>query len=204
MENEKMAKTDRALLIFIKNPEKGKVKTRLAKDAGDERALAIYLELLRHTREIALSLDVHRHLFYSSFVDTADDWPADAFQKQVQEPGDLGSRMKDAFRQAFRSASSVVIIGSDCASLSKELVEQAFTALQEYDFVIGPAIDGGYYLLGMRSFQPSVFDLEEWSTEDVFSETIRRIETLGATYHCLTELSDIDYLNDWETYGWVF
>jgi rSAM/selenodomain-associated transferase 1 len=199
-----MAKTDRALLIFIKNPEKGKVKTRLAKDAGDDRALAIYLELLRHTREIALELDVHRHLFYSSFIDTADDWPADRFQKKIQEQGDLGSRMKDAFRQAFQSASSVVIIGSDCASLTKEIVEQAFDALQEHDFVIGPAMDGGYYLLGMRSFQASVFDLETWSTEDVFSETIRQMDTLDSSYHCLPTLSDIDYLKDWETYGWAF
>ena len=199
-----MVQNDQALLIFIKNPEKGKVKTRLAKDAGDDRALAIYLELLRHTREIAEGLDVQRHLFYSSFIDTADDWSAAAFQKKVQEEGGLGHRMKEAFRQAFQSASKVVIIGSDCASLTKEIVEQAFAALEKYDCVVGPAIDGGYYLLGMRSFQPSILDLEEWSTQEVFAETKQKIEALGASYHCLPTLSDIDYLEDWETYGWEF
>ena len=85
------------LLIFIKNPEKGKVKTRLAGTVGDDRALKIYQSLLAHTRNIALSVAAERFLFYSSFVDKNDDWQAADFTKAMQSTGDLGDRMEKAF-----------------------------------------------------------------------------------------------------------
>lgn len=191
-----------ALIIFIKNPEKGKVKTRLAKTVGDDQALRIYLALLEHTRRIALSLDAERYVFYSSFIAEDDDWLARDFRQALQASGDLGQRMIAAFQTAFQEHQKVVIIGSDCASLTSEMVEAAFQRLDEHDFVIGPAIDGGYYLLGMRSFEPSVFQDIEWSTESVFTETVARIKRLNKTYALLSELSDIDYEEDWAKYGW--
>lgn len=191
------------LLIFIKNPEKGKVKTRIAQTAGEERALQIYLELLRHTREVALEADARRILFYSDFIPDKDDWPSQDFQKMVQHGTDLGERMSNAFLLGLiRPDDKAVIIGSDCASLTAEIIEEAFAKLEEYSFVVGPATDGGYYLLGMQHHTPEIFQEIEWSTEEVLSATLHKIKALGKTYFLLPELSDIDFEEDWEKYGW--
>lgn len=192
------------LLLFIKNPERGKVKTRIAATAGEERAFQIYSELLRHTRALAQQVHARRWLFYSDFVDTNDDWQASDFEKMVQQGTDLGERMQGAFRQAFAAgATKVVIIGSDCAALTAELVEAAFQQLDHTSFVIGPALDGGYYLLGMNQFYPEVFDNIAWSTEKVLAATLERIQSLGHNYSLLPVLSDIDYESDWEQHGWT-
>ena len=191
-----------SLLIFIKNPEKGKVKTRLAATVGDDKALAIYIALMEHTRNIALATNTNRLLFYSQHLNFEDQWSNEDFQKSLQVEGDLGSKMKAAFATAFEHSQKAIIIGSDCASLNAEIVADAFAKLDDHDFVIGPAMDGGYYLLGMRSFEPAVFDDMEWSTESVFSDTVKTIEGLGKTYGLLPELSDIDFEEDWEKWGW--
>ncbi len=196
-----MTKAGSALLIFIKNPEKGKVKTRLAQSMGEERALSIYRTLLDHTWRVARSVDVERLLFYSNHIDLKDKWSARDFRKLVQHGEDLGERMLNAFRIALQDHERAVIIGSDCASLTPAIVEEAFRALNRNDFVIGPATDGGYYLLGMRKLTPSLFENIPWSTGKVFSSTMQRIRTLGKTCYQLPELSDIDYEEDWEKFG---
>ncbi len=199
MNNEK---TTSCLLIFIKNIEKGKVKTRLAQTLGDEKALQIYQALLNHTREICLPVPVQRHLYYSQYIDETDAWEKTNFIKKVQSKGNLGKRMQLAFQTAFRDAEKVVIIGSDCASLTSELIVQAFAQLDRFDVVLGPALDGGYYLLGMRQFIPSLFENIAWSTATVLDETIKKGMTEGHSYFLLPELSDIDYAEDWEQWGW--
>ncbi len=192
-----------ALLIFIKNPIKGQAKTRLAATVGDEEALRIYKELLRHTRQIAQKTTTQRYLFYSHFIDNNDEWSNDSFNKKLQIDGDLGQKMAAGFQEAFNNQlEKVIIIGSDCASLTTDIVENAFKALEKTDFVIGPAEDGGYYLLGMRIFSPSLFENIEWSTPQVFTQTINRIKVLDNTYSLLPTLSDIDYEEDWKKYGW--
>ncbi len=191
-----------ALIVFIKNPKLGKVKTRLAKTVGDEKALAIYKALMEHTRKIAETLPVNRRLFYSQFINESDKWSRKKFHKELQIEADLGMKMATAFHTVFKTNEKVVIIGSDCASLTPEIVENAFEQLDKYPFVIGPAMDGGYYLLGMNQFTPEVFSDIAWSTETVCSTTIERIENLGKTYFLLPELSDIDYEEDWVKYGW--
>lgn len=197
-----MKNNNSALLIFIKNIEKGKVKTRLAATVGDDRALEIYKALLGHTRKIAASTDAERYLFYSQSIEKNDAWSNDDFQKLLQINGDLGDKMAEGFRHAFEKHQKVVIVGSDCASLTQAIVANAFAILEEKDFVIGPAIDGGYYLIGMRQFSPSVFQGIEWSTEAVFPDTVAKIEKMNKTYGLLPELSDIDFEEDWEKYGW--
>ncbi len=192
----------KALIIFIKNPEIGKVKTRLAATVGNEQAMKIYLALLGHTRQIAQSLEVSRLLYYSSFVDKQDDWSESNFQKFVQKGEGLGVRMANAFKTVFEQHERVLIIGSDCASLTKEIVAEAYEQLNHSDFVIGPAKDGGYYLIGMNAFMPQVFEDIEWSTDSVFSRTIENINELGKSYYLLPVLSDIDVEEDWERYGW--
>ena len=141
-------------------------------------------------------------LFYSSFIDKNDQWDETVFEKQLQKGDDLGTRIKNAFELAFHSNSKVVIIGSDCPSLSFEIVGEAFKALDRSPFVVGPAMDGGYYLIGMNSFEPSVFDNIDWSTDKVFDQTIEAIKKLNKSCYLLPELSDIDFEEDWEEYGW--
>lgn len=191
-----------ALLIFIKNAELGKVKTRLAKTLGDEQALKIYLSLLSHTRQITEEVKVDRFLFYSNFINQEDDWNINAFHKHVQEGADLGERMCHAFELAFQKYQQVVIIGSDCASLNAEIIEEAFEALALSPFVIGPAMDGGYYLLGMNRFEPALFKNIDWSTDQVFNQTLEVIKKLNQSCYLLPELSDIDFEEDWNEYGW--
>ena len=191
------------LLTFIKNPIKGKAKTRLAATVGDDEALRIYKELLKHTRQIATNIPVNRYLFYAFFIDKNDDWSNDDFQKFLQIDGGLGDKMKDGFQKVFADGNQkVIIIGSDCASLTPEIVLDAFQQLDNHDFVIGPADDGGYYLLGMNSFEPTVFDHVTWSTETVLSQTIANIKALNKNHALLTVLSDIDYEEDWKKHGW--
>lgn len=193
---------ERALIIFVRNPELGKVKTRLAQTLGAQKALDIYLALLNHTRQIAEQVEANRLLFYSHFIDHDDDWPRESFDKFLQEQGDLGAKITSGFRKAFEQHAQVLIIGSDCASLTATIVEEGFEALKTHDFVLGPALDGGYYLLGMNRFTPSLFQEIPWSTDQVASLSLDKMKALGGSCHLLPTLSDIDYAEDWEKYGW--
>lgn len=189
--------SNKALIIFIRNPEKGKVKTRLARTLGDESALAIYNALLRHTRDIALTLTIKRFLFYSHYINQDDSWKQEEFVKKLQQGEDLGARMANAFSMALQTFNKAVIIGSDCPELTSDIIQQAFVALDTHPYAIGPALDGGYYLLGMRTPSPWLFNNMEWSTGYVLENTIQRIEAQNSTYQLLPTLSDVDEAEDW-------
>jgi rSAM/selenodomain-associated transferase 1 len=137
-------------------------------------------------------------LYYSNFIDAKDNFSENDFTKCLQTGDDLGKRMSNAFAEAFKTHQKVVIIGSDCAELSSEIVSEAFAALETHDFVIGPAEDGGYYLLGMSAFYPEVFDNIEWSTETVLPHTILNINNLGKNIAYVKTLSDLDNEEDWK------
>lgn len=191
------------LLLFIRNPRLGKVKTRLARTLGDAEALRIYRILLEKTRQAALGVDAERWLFYSDFIETGDEWPENGFRKKVQTGNDLGERMENAFRQAFSAgAGKVIIIGSDCPGLHGALLQQAFDRLDAADFVLGPTPDGGYYLLGMKQLEASLFRDIEWSTDTVGAETLRRIHATGNRCVLLPLLSDVDTEEDWRNAVW--
>ena len=186
------------LLIFIRNPQLGKVKTRLARTLGDVETLRIYHILLEKTRSAALGCKAERWLIYSDFVEDNDSWHADFFQKKIQHPGDLGERMEASFQLAFETgAEKVIIIGSDCPELTGEILQQAFDGLDSFDFVLGPVPDGGYYLLGMKALETSVFHNIEWSTETVREKTLKRIAAAGKSYMLLPMLLDVDTEEDW-------
>lgn len=192
---------DRILLIFIRNPALGQVKTRLARTTGDAEALRIYRLLLDKTRVAALEVVAERWLWYSNFIDRQDQWPARAFHKMTQQPGDLGERMERAFQAAFQAgARQVIIIGSDCPDLTGIILEKAFAALDMADFVIGPVPDGGYYLLGMRMLAPDLFREIAWSTDTVRATTLDRIAAAGKSCVLLPMLTDVDTEEDW--LGW--
>ncbi|MEM6769107.1 MAG: TIGR04282 family arsenosugar biosynthesis glycosyltransferase [Bacteroidota bacterium] len=194
-----------ALILFIKNPIPGKTKTRLAADVGDAMALKMYHRLTEWTRSQAEGLqDVRRYLWYSSFINHEDAWPAEVFEKHLQRGEGLGERMEAAFHHAFSAGHErVIIIGSDCPGITTEYLEVAFTALEENDVVIGPALDGGYTLLGMRALHLSLLRDMAWSTEAVLPETLRRAGAAGLSVQQLSPLSDVDYLEDWLSYGWA-
>ena len=185
------------LLIFVKNPELGKVKTRLASSIGVEAALEVYRNLLNHTRRITIKLECQKTVGYSQFVDDNDIWDNSIYDKELQIGHDLGEKMSGAFQNFFQNESSkVVIIGSDCSELTKEIIEESFIMLDDNDVVIGPAKDGGYYLLGMKKYYPQLFENKKWSTNSVLSSTIVDLENLEVDYHILQELSDIDRVED--------
>ena len=193
-----------ALLIMIKNPIPGKTKTRLAAEVGEGRALRMYGKLLRYTQEQVLGLEeTTRYLHYSEYVDTDDEWSNRDFLKLVQVGQDLGARMAAAFDHAFvRGHERVVIIGSDCPGLTTDLLRDAYAALTTHELVIGPATDGGYYLLGMRHPHPELFQEMKWSTDAVYEETLARARIRGLSVNKLPTLTDVDHLADWQSYGW--
>lgn len=191
--------TNNLLLIFTRNPELGKVKTRLAKGVGQENALIIYKELLQHTHDVVIQNDCTKRVGYSVKVRKQDLWEASLFEKFQQEGDDLGQRMEHAFAEGFSdNYKKVVIIGSDLYDLRPHHLEKAFDALTTHDAVIGPATDGGYYLLGMKLLITDVFKNKEWGSDTVLENTLKNLSSY--TVHTLEELNDIDFAEDLKPY----
>ncbi len=183
-------------MIFIKNPIPGKVKTRLGKDIGHDKAVMYYKKLLEITRLAAESTLSDKWLWYGDFINETDPWNASIFTKKIQHQGDLGQRMQMAFTDAFAAGyKKVAIIGSDCPEMTNEILEKAFAKLDETDAVIGPANDGGYYLMAMKKPLP-LFKEVDWSTENVMAQTISHLKKDGLTYQLLEELTDLDTIED--------
>ncbi|WBA42733.1 TIGR04282 family arsenosugar biosynthesis glycosyltransferase [Hymenobacter canadensis] len=183
------------LLVFARHPELGKVKTRLAAGIGNEAALAVYRELLAHTRAVAQELPAHKTVWLAetptTTPDSADAWPD--YEQQLQFSGDLGTRMLTAFAHAFnQGARAVLIVGTDCPGLSTAILEQAYAALATHDLVVGPAEDGGYYLLGMKELCEDIFLGKSWSTDSVLAHTLADADRLGLTVAQLPTLRDVD------------
>lgn len=192
----------KGIIVFVKNPELGKVKTRLAQTMGDVKALEIYNKLVAYTRNVLLEISgVEKFVFYSSFIDLDDGWDNDLFVKQLQTAGGLGEKMTSAFHDTFETCDRVVIIGSDCPQLKAIHIEKAFKLLEKHNVVIGPSDDGGYYLLGMDRFYPFIFEGINWSTETVLSETLAIAKNQNISTALLEKLHDVDYEDDWNKYG---
>lgn len=188
-------KNKNLLLIFTKNPELGKCKTRLAKSIGDEAALSIYKHLLQHTAHVSQQINSDKQVFYSKEIIQEDDFDSNLFQKKLQQGKDLGIRMSNAFAEAFQEGyQKVIIIGSDLYDLHSETIEEAFQNLDTHEVVIGPAKDGGYYLLGMKSFIPEIFQQKKWSTATVLQDTLADLKSKKVTL--LATKNDIDTFED--------
>ena len=185
------------LLVFTRNPELGKVKTRLAKTVGNATALKIYIFLLERTRDISVKVSADKAVYYSVKVRENDIWDASIFQKHQQVGEDLGIRMLHAFKNGFKAGyEKVMIIGSDLYDITAETIENAFIALENNEVVIGPAEDGGYYLLGMNSLEEKVFKNKEWGTETVRKDTLEDLK--DKKVFLLGELNDVDVFKDIE------
>tara|TARA_B100001146_G_scaffold178376_1_gene159958 strand:- start:182 stop:790 length:609 start_codon:yes stop_codon:yes gene_type:complete len=183
------------LIIFTKNPELGKCKTRLAKSIGDTAALEVYKKLLQHTAKVTQDLSADKVVFYNIEPIDQDDFSSTYFSKKTQRGDDLGEKMSNAFQEGFQNNyEKVVIIGSDLYDLQTRDIDEAFLQLTHNDYVIGPAKDGGYYLLGMKKFTPEVFQEINWSTATVLKETLHILKNKKVAL--LTQKNDIDTIDD--------
>lgn len=190
-----MAKEQTLIIIFTRNPELGKVKTRLAKTIGDQSALNIYTFLLNHTKNVTQYLACDKAVYYSSKVLKNDIWDKNIYQKHLQNGNDLGEKMHNAFEDAFlKGYKKVIIIGSDLFHLQSKHIEEASRQLNNNAVVIGPAQDGGYYLLGMKTLHSQIFRNKNWGTATVLQDTLQDLKQINV--HLLEELNDIDIYDD--------
>ncbi len=181
----------KAILIFQKNRELGKVKTRLAATIGDENALLIYNKLVDKAHENVASLDADKFIFFSDRLENDARW--NGYQQRVQFNGDLGERMHFALKEILELGyEQAVLIGTDCYELDSSILVDAFSALETHDYVLGPANDGGYYLIGGVRTDETVFLNKEWSTERVAVEALESIEAIGCSVYCINHLNDVD------------
>ena len=190
---------DAGLVVFLRLPDKGKVKTRLAATLGEEAALEIYKKLVSITLDIAIRSEIPTYLFYADGLPPASTRDA-RFSYHIQANGDLGSRMADALSFVLSLHQKALIIGSDCPGLTPEILHAGCTSLDEKDFVLGPADDGGYYLLGCIELHPALFANIKWSTPSVLDQTIEKIKEANLSHCLLEKLHDIDKAEDWIRY----
>lgn len=188
------------LLVFAKFPAPGEVKTRLAADIGSEAAAALYRSFIKHLMDKLVrserSYDVTIAVAPASKVSAfrAEFPGADCYNAQV-EGVDLGRKLSTAFEQSLEAGyKKVVIIGTDSPQLQQKSINQAFRFLETAEVVVGPADDGGYYLIGMREFHPELFEMIEWSSEKVWIQTRDRLRASRLRYRKLPVTYDVDDL----------
>lgn len=204
------------IIVFLRNNQAGKVKTRLAATVGNDVAAQIYQELCTQTRLALEEHSVRSFVYYSDFIVQSDDWDSPLFVKKLQHGDNLGQRMSAACREVLSLNDvpdldsfdpktmdikrKVLLIGTDCPYITPRILEAAWQVLSLHDVVIGPAVDGGYYLIGLNEWRDEIFSLSEWSTSTVCKETITILENMGLTYALLPMLEDIDREEDWDRY----
>lgn len=191
----KKQNTQKALIIFTRNPELGKVKTRLATTIGDAAALEVYHKLLEHTVDITQALKVDKFVFYSEQIQENDHWDTTIYYKELQKGTNLGERMHHAFELLFKKGyRQIIIVGSDIFELTTKNIQEAFTDLDTANFVVGPALDGGYYLLGMNTLNKSLFKHKKWGTSTVLKATLKNLANEKVAL--LATKNDIDTYDD--------
>ena len=186
-----------ALIVFVRFPYQGKVKTRLAQSIGTVQASQFYrLCAEAALQEITLvSGTIDRYVFYADETDELEirHWVGCGFQCIVQQGKDIGERLQSAFYHVFEKGTrKIVIVASDVPDLSHNILEQAMKALDRADVVLGPCYDGGYYLIGMKKLHEDLFNGILWSTEQVYQQTVDIATGNGLTVHQLPCLIDID------------
>ena len=188
------------VIIFAKAPVPGRVKTRLAADLGPTRATEIYRELGHRTVEALRPgpwvTTVHVDPPDADSIDAVTTWLGPDVLYQGQASGDLGKRMRTAIDDELRGADAVCIVGADVLELEESVLRQGFEALETHDVVIGPAPDGGYYLIGMSRVRPELFEAIPWSTPRVLELTLQRTEAAGLSVSILEPRTDVDTIDD--------
>lgn len=188
------------ILVFMKYPEKGFVKTRIAKSLGDEFALKLYKNFIRDILKTCSTVDSDIIVMLYSETDKNMRPPLlKGYNCYRQEGADLGERMYNAFLKAFYFGyGKCVLIGSDIPDMPAGHITESYKALETNDIVLGPSDDGGYCLIGVKkeSADPVLFNNIDWSTDCVLEETIKRINHKKMSLHLLDSLNDIDEPKD--------
>ncbi len=181
------------LIVFVKNLIAGKVKTRMAKTLGDAKTLEIYKDMLLKIKEVIKFLPFEKAIFYSDEIDNNDIWENDIYQKYQQEGDDIGVRMHNAFEKMYNKGyGKITLIGSDCYQLTSSIVMASFRFLNDHEVVIGPAQDGGYYLIAMKGLYNGLFEDKDWSTDKVLKQTKEYLIKYNIKHTFVTELNDLD------------
>ncbi len=194
-----------ALLLFLRDPEPGRVKSRLARGIGPVAACRLYREMARQAVRTARALPAPWApvvLGTGAPPDAFTDWLGSGLPVREQAPGDLGERLRAAFHNAFDAgAGGVVAVGGDCPGLDADYLGQAAAALQEHDCVLGPARDGGYCLLGLAARADGIFRDIPWGTAAVLDTTRERCRESGRSVVLLSPLRDVDTEEDARALG---
>lgn len=193
--------SQKAILIFLRAPEPGKVKTRLAKHLGATLALSFYTHFVQDTLETvdALRVPVHIYFYPSTQKDTVISWLGNRYRYWCQSGDTLGQRMASAFVHAFETGvDRAVLIGTDIPDLPGRIIDEALDALGTHDAAIGPSADGGYYLIGFnaKGFLPAIFSGVRWGHPDVFARTMEIFNKHKTSLHRLPLWQDIDEIED--------
>jgi|SRR5690606_3188385 len=193
--NRDFMTTDTLLIIFTRNPDLGKVKTRLAKRIGPEKALEVYQILLEKTARVTTAVSTDKWVYYTPMILEKDLWDTAYFDKKVQQGKDLGESMRNAFMDGFNAYyKRVVLIGSDLYQLASSDLVMAFEKLINHEVVFGPATDGGYYLIGLRRTFPDIFENKDWGENTVLRDTLQHFKSHDVAL--LNQYNDIDIYDD--------
>ena len=191
--------TKELIIVFVKNIKLGKVKTRLAKTIGNQAAFEVYSELVKVTEDAIKNIETDTRIYFSDVI-IETKWKND--YKAVQIGDDLGERMKNAFKKGFDDGyERIILIGSDLPDINSEHIENGLNALQNNEVVFGPAIDGGYYLIGLAELKAYVFDDKPWSQSNLLEVTLKELQQKEVAYSLLRPLNDIDTFEDLEASG---
>jgi rSAM/selenodomain-associated transferase 1 len=193
----------RTVLVFVKYPEPGRVKTRLAAMVGPKPAAALYhgwigavlgaLQPLRPTTRVVGYHEGAPRESFAAWEHLADDW-------WPQPPGDLGDRLTAGFRRALAGGGTALAVGTDCLEIDALLLGQAFDLLASNDVVFGPTPDGGYYLVGLSSERPDLFASIRWSSKHTLADHLHRCRQHGWSFALLPARHDLDTWDDWAAY----
>lgn len=188
--------TKELIIVFVKNIKLGKVKTRLAKTIGNQAAFEVYSELVKVTEGATRNIAIDKRIYFSDAI-IETKWDKD--YKAVQKGDNLGERMKNAFKKGFEDGyERIVLIGSDLPDISSEHIKNGLNALKNNNVVFGPAVDGGYYLIGLSDLKEFIFDEKPWSQSSLLEVTLKEMKQKEISYHLLRPLNDIDTFEDLE------
>ena len=194
--------SENLLMVFVKYPTPGSVKQRLAQHLGNKRAAEIYKKIAETIVQKVAPASSEDYILEICFSPQEDEklvrqWLAENEYFSPQQGSDLGARMSNAFSHAFAAGyTKALLIGSDCPDISRTIVNRGFMLLDTQDVVLGPAHDGGYYLIGLRRPVPELFSNMDWGTGRVLQQTLDKIDAANLKVALLPELRDIDRIED--------
>lgn len=185
-----------AVIVFLKDPVPGEVKTRIGQTLGMDNAAIIYRKLVEKTKEVLIDFPADIWMFVNKSPERFQPWREDNCYIDIQSDGDLGNKMLHAFHKIQDRYEYTVLIGTDCPQLDSDILWSAFEALENHHLVLGPAHDGGYYLIGSKCIHPDLFNDIPWSSEVVLQKTLEKAKQLKLSVVQLQQLRDVDDIND--------